>query len=323
MDETVLKVARKWNVRTFNMEHTIHTFCWGAQIGAVNELITEWKFSTLMCDVDMVWLKDPFPWFNAVPARANADLLISSDCASCMADEEEGKCIAAPFNIGIMYWRNTEMASALGAAWADAVQAAGRMDYMGEQNLLNDIIRGPGWQRLMPPMPVQGTQAKQRAFVVWNRQEFGNVSIGMLPVANFAHGHTYFTTKQPQRLGVDVYAVHATFQFGSKRQGQFLGKRQRFREEGLWVVDPPAHYTDGKFLTWSEELPLGFRGPDSPDKGDLDFHLRVGLSLTNVRSVVSHGCQIGPYWLSSIEPCFDCKNNVKSANPTRGWCSIT
>ena len=67
-----------------------------------------------------------------MPARATAYLLISSDCASCMVDEEEGKCIGAPFNIGIMYWRNTEMASRLGGAWGDAVMAVGRMDYMWE-----------------------------------------------------------------------------------------------------------------------------------------------------------------------------------------------
>lgn len=82
-----------------------------------------------------------------------------------------------------------------------------------------------------------------------------------------------------------MYAVHATFQFGAGRQGQFLGKRQRFREEGLWVVDPPEHFTEGKFLTWSEELPMRFRGPDSPDKGDLDFHLKVVQHhLTAVRN---------------------------------------
>lgn len=94
----------------------------------------------------------------------------------------------ATLPVGIMYWRNTEMASKLGAAWADAVKLAGRMDYMGEQNLLNDILRGPGWHSLMPPEPVEGTVAKQRGFVVYSRQEFGNVSLGMLPVANFAHG---------------------------------------------------------------------------------------------------------------------------------------
>ena len=47
------------------------------------------------------------------------------------------------------------MAAQLGEAWAEGVKSAGKMDYMGEQNLLNDIIRGPGWHRLMPPMPGQ------------------------------------------------------------------------------------------------------------------------------------------------------------------------
>ena len=43
----VLKLARKWNVRAFNMEHTIHSFGWGAQIGVVNELVGLWKHSTV------------------------------------------------------------------------------------------------------------------------------------------------------------------------------------------------------------------------------------------------------------------------------------
>jgi hypothetical protein len=54
MDATVLQLARKWNVRVFSMEHTNHSFGWGAQIGVVNELIATWRFSTLMCHVDMV-----------------------------------------------------------------------------------------------------------------------------------------------------------------------------------------------------------------------------------------------------------------------------
>jgi hypothetical protein len=54
----------------------------------------------------------------------------------------------------------------------------------------------------MPLIPAAGTVATQRGFVVQSRQTWGNVSVGMLPVANFAHGHTYFPTKQPQRRRV-------------------------------------------------------------------------------------------------------------------------
>lgn len=32
-------------------------------------------------------------------------------------------------------------------------------------------------------------------------------------------------------------------QFGSGREGQAAGKRQRFREHGLWLADPDHYFT--------------------------------------------------------------------------------
>ena len=59
----------------------------------------------------------------------------------------------------------------------------------------------------------------------------------MLPVALFCSGHVYFTQRMSVTLGVQPYAVHATFQFSGTP-----GKRHRFREEGLWLEDS-AYYT--------------------------------------------------------------------------------
>jgi hypothetical protein len=66
-------------------------------------------------------------------------------------------------------------------------------------------------------------------------------------------------------------------------------RKQRGVPSGRWCGGAPA-----KMLPWR---------PGS----------KVGLSVTHSRvSAWLHG----PYWLSSIEPCFDSKNNVvKSANP--------
>ena len=195
-----------------------------------------------------------------------------------MVDEEEGKCIGAPFNIGIMYWRNTEMASRLGGAWGDAVMAAGRMDYMGEQ------ARRPERDHSRPrvaehdaPHPGSGHGGDAERLCGAVAADVGQRERRHAPGGQrCARPHVLPHQAAAAAQGVDVYAVHATFQHAKGRQGQFLGKRQRFREEGLWALDPPAHFTDGKFLTWSEELPLDFREPDSPGEGDLDFHLRVG-----------------------------------------------
>ena len=59
----------------------------------------------------------------------------------------------------------------------------------------------------------------------------GTLAIGILPVALFASGHTYFVQRLHERMGLEVYCVHATFQFSGTD-----GKRHRMRERMLWVV---------------------------------------------------------------------------------------
>jgi hypothetical protein len=57
----------------------------------------------------------------------------------------------------------------------------------------------------------------------------GKLMIGVLPLAYFASGHVYFTQRMHETLGIQPYAVHATFQFSGTP-----GKKNRFREAGLW-----------------------------------------------------------------------------------------
>ena len=55
--------------------------------------------------------------------------------------------------------------------------------------------------------------------------------MGVLPVALFASGHTFFVQRLHERLGLPVVAVHATFQFSGTP-----GKRHRLRERQLWLA---------------------------------------------------------------------------------------
>ena len=56
--------------------------------------------------------------------------------------------------------------------------------------------------------------------------------MGVLPVALFASGHTFFVQGLAERLGLGrPYAVHATFQYSGTP-----GKRHRMRERGLWLA---------------------------------------------------------------------------------------
>ncbi len=55
--------------------------------------------------------------------------------------------------------------------------------------------------------------------------------MGILPVALFASGHTYFVQRLHEQMGLEPFAVHATFQYSGTP-----GKRHRMRERMLWLA---------------------------------------------------------------------------------------
>ena len=59
----------------------------------------------------------------------------------------------------------------------------------------------------------------------------GKLRMGILPVATFCSGHTFFVQRMADVLGLQPYVVHATFQFSGTP-----GKRHRMRESLLWDV---------------------------------------------------------------------------------------
>lgn len=62
------------------------------------------------------------------------------------------------------------------------------------------------------------------------------LTMGILPVSMFCSGHTYFVQNMPEKLGLEPYVVHATFQYSGTP-----GKRNRFREKLLWQ-DPDSYF---------------------------------------------------------------------------------
>lgn len=64
----------------------------------------------------------------------------------------------------------------------------------------------------------------------------GSLTMGILPVSIFCSGHTMYVQRMAQRLKLEPYAVHGTFQFSGTP-----GKRHRMREFMLYD-DPPEYY---------------------------------------------------------------------------------
>ena len=95
--------------------------------------------------------------------------------------------------------------------------------------------------------------------------------VGVFPIADVAGGHTFFVQQLHTLTGKWPMAVHATYQFGDQQDYPF-GKRQRFRDWGMWLADD-----DDELVTGSRYLVLEDDAPLEPRKawvGEADYHVR-------------------------------------------------
>lgn len=191
-------------------------------------------FELLMCDTDMVWLKNPLPYFARFP---EADVLTSSDqVIPTVVDDrlDIWQQVSGAYNIGIFHWRPTDSAKKLAKAWKEMLIAD---DKIWDQNGFNDLLH----KQLGPPVD-------EESGLVYAFD--GNLKLGILPASIFCSGHTYFVQATYQQFRLEPYAVHTTFQFAGTE-----GKRHRLRE-AMVFYDPPEYYdSPGGFLSFKPSIP--------------------------------------------------------------------
>ncbi|KAF3556970.1 hypothetical protein F2Q69_00011197 [Brassica cretica] len=191
-------------------------------------------YELLMCDTDMVWLKNPLPYLARYP---EADVLTSSDqVVPTVVDDslDIWQQVGAAYNIGIFHWRPTESAKKLAKEWKEMLLAD---DKVWDQNGFNEIVR----KQLGPS--VDGDSGLFYAYD-------GNLKVGILPASIFCSGHTYFVQAMYQQLRLEPYALHTTFQYAGTE-----GKRHRLRE-GMVFFDPPEYYdAPGGFISFKPSIP--------------------------------------------------------------------
>ncbi|CAN4076416.1 unnamed protein product [Withania somnifera] len=196
--------------------------------------ILPFGFELLMCDTDMVWLKNPLPYFARFP---EADILTSTDqVVPTVTDDrlDMWQHVHAAYNIGIFHWRPTEPAKKLAREWKEMILAD---DKIWDQNGFNDLVR----RQL-------GPSVDDDSGLVYAYD--GDLKLGLLPASIFCSGHTYFVQAMFQHLKLEAYAVHTTFQYAGTE-----GKRHRLRE-GMVFYDPPEYYNPpGGLLTFKPSIP--------------------------------------------------------------------
>ncbi|GJP48131.1 hypothetical protein CLOM_g7409 [Closterium sp. NIES-68] len=220
----------------------------------------------LLCDTDAVWLRNPLPYMARYP---QADVLTSSDYLTRSVDDESLEHwdrVQGPYNIGILHFRPTDPAKHFARAWAEQLAGDSKL---WDQRGFNDLMR----QKLGPDVHPEGNDNVFWAFD-------GTLKLGILPVALFCSGHTYFVQHLYRKIGLEPYAMHATFQFTGTG-----GKRHRFRE-AMAFIDPPEYYDPpGGVLSFVNNIPeeLLIGGDHS-----LQTHFNLAnYQLTNLRSALA------------------------------------
>ena len=277
MDDELLVKLFDAEVPTFAMQSgmTTQDFGWGTanfhKMGRKKiELIylfTEMGFDILVSDVDTAWLRNPMPYLAKFP---QADVLTSSDHLSNTAEgdslEHPQKAMSAA-NIGIMLLRSS--AKELAKQW---VQVLEQDDKVWDQNAFNDLYRMGS---------SKGDFDKDRVFEGYN----GKLKIGILPVATFASGHTYFVQRMHEKVKQDPYVIHATFQFSGTE-----GKRHRLREALVWA-DPPEYYDPpGGLLVYDADVPENLLKNATSVEGHFNL---VNHQLLQVRSALALAQKLG------------------------------
>ncbi|KAL5210371.1 hypothetical protein ABZP36_005994 [Zizania latifolia] len=244
MDTKLLRELYLMGVPVFDMGSRMATedAGWGSptfhkmgreKVLLINTLVP-FGYELLMCDTDMVWLKNPLPYLARYP---DADLLTSSDqVIPTVTDDslENWREVTGAYNIGIFHWRPTESAKRLAKDWKNLVLSD---DTLWDQNAFNDLVHKDFGH------PVVGEDE-----LVYSYD--GKLKLGVLPASIFCSGHTYFVQGMHQQLRLEPYAVHTTFQYAGT-----AGKRHRLREAMLFFDQPSYYDSQGGFISFRPSIP--------------------------------------------------------------------
>ncbi|XP_016464405.1 arabinosyltransferase XEG113 isoform X1 [Nicotiana tabacum] len=241
--------------------------------------ILPFGFELLMCDTDMVWLKNPLPYIARFP---EADVLTSTDqVVPTVTDDrlDMWQQVGAAYNIGIFHWRATESSKKLAREWKEMILAD---DKIWDQNGFNELVR----RQL-------GPSVDDDSGLVYAYD--GNLKLGLLPASIFCSGHTYFVQAMFQHLRLQPYAVHTTFQYAGTE-----GKRHRLRE-AMVFYDPPEYYDPpGGLLTFKPSIPknLLLDGVHSIDThfALVNYQMKQIRTALAVASVLNRTLVMPPLW---------------------------
>ncbi|KAK9835029.1 hypothetical protein WJX81_005393 [Elliptochloris bilobata] len=221
---------------------------------ALAAAVGAWGLDLVICDVDTLWLRDPGDFFDT---HMRADVLVASEALSTTSEDgeealEQPAALLSPLSTGLLFLRHGAGAAAALAAWMAAAAAdPATADHVhfaalarhGRRASPRSVLGRLGARRL--GSRGGGVTLASRPGDARLALGFGGATaVGVLPLAAFGNGHTFFVQRLHESMRVMPYAVHA----GSSAAGGWATRRHRLREAGLWFEDAALREDAGRFL---------------------------------------------------------------------------
>ena len=146
----------------------------------------------------------------------------------------------------------------------------------------------------------------------------GKLKLGALPLPLFTNGHGYFVQSAHVRLGLKPFAVHATYSL-DYHDGH--AKAQRFREAGMWGVEPDEYYT-GRYLAVNASTPLAvsaalarFAASNVPQNNIGTHAAALAAYLVELRDALALAKALGrvlilPRWMCYCDKLWSGSDNI-------------
>ena len=267
----------------------------------------------LLSDSDVVWLRDPRPYFAALEsAHPMLDFSVSTDSEwptdgrrlSTMASELDvegySSCLAS-MNIGIMHFPPRSRPGSLRAVHEMVAHLSlpGNLKRVDQGPINHRWKRGAdGWLWKRPMHPVKEAEG-------WSTKDLrlcalvnGTVNAGVLPLAQFgntlSHGllNTAASVSSKSDSIIKPFAVHATWM----RSQEVAYKIWRLRELGYWYDHTSWYEGDAFRMGGSSARAGGHRTQEKWRRGFLSYTPQVPPDLLQPATLPRKGGVVGlPY----------------------------
>lgn len=261
----------------------------------VVEKIVDWGFNVLHSDVDVVWFRDPLPYFLG-PALANVDVATSTDLITSSNPEGDEGLEVAVFqhcnvNTGVYFVKCTQAGKYFMAQWAGL-----------RERLRGDNDQTGLYQWLRQNSAVIEHEKRRMVYQLGPKPSVALISVSML-----LNGYSYFIPRLHERKKVKPLGIHMTWLPLSKE-----GKFHRMRD-GMLYHEKESYFNDPLFITADLDFP-----PTPPDynkwmdtEAMIQFHLRaMDKQLIQVYRVMAMAVMLNRTLILPKMQCFCYKNWV-------------